>query len=121
MSDPTNQNELIEKMARRLACSRCGWRYRPNDFTILDEREGASVMQVTCRHCRKQSVVVALVHRRRVKPVYSELDPDEWERFKPYPAVGADDVIAMHRVMSAYDGDFTDVLEDPLPPEDDEY
>src|SRR5918911_257868 len=100
------QDELIEKIARRLKCSTCNRRYRPPDFALLDQKENVAVMRITCRHCSKQSVVLAIVQRRRVRSLYSELDPEEWIWYSQMPPVSADDVIDFHRRMQAYDGDF---------------
>ncbi len=115
MQEPLNKNEIIEKIARRLKCSNCGRRYQPYDFDVLEERDNLAVMKITCRECRKQSVVLAVVERRKVRPVYSELEPGEWLRFHDQGPLSPDDVINMHREMGQYDGDFGDVLEEPLP------
>jgi hypothetical protein len=118
MAEHLNKNEIIEKIARRLKCSTCGRRYRPYDFQVMEERENLAVMRLTCRDCRKQSVVLAVVQRRQVRSIWSELEPDEWQRYRDLPPLTRDEVINFHRIMQAYDGDFTDVLEDPLPPEE---
>ncbi len=118
MQEPLNKNEIIEKIARQVKCTACGRRHRPNDFDVLEETETMAVMRITCRECRKESIIMAVVQRRRVRPVYTELDPEEWERFRDAPPLTPDDVINIHRAMKEYVGDLTDVLEDPLPPED---
>ncbi len=117
MQDSLNKDEIIEKIARRLRCSACGRRYKPYDFTVMQEREDVAVMKIVCRECHKQSVVFAVIQHRRVRPVYSELEPDEWERFRDQQPLTCDDIINFHRAMLEYDGDFGDILEDPLPPE----
>ncbi len=118
MQEPLNKNEIIDKIARRLQCTTCGRRYKAYDFSMIEERENLAVMRLICRECHKQSVVLAVVQHRKVRPVLSELEPDEWQRVHALPRLASDDVIRMHREMDAYQGDFTDVLEDPLPPED---
>ncbi|MGB8647604.1 MAG: hypothetical protein WCF84_20385 [Anaerolineae bacterium] len=115
MQEPLNKNEIIDKIARRIQCTACGRRYKAYDFAVVEERANLAVMRLTCRECHKQSIVLAVVQRRQVRPVFSELDPDEWQHFRRLPPLASDDVIRMHREMQAYDGDFTDVLEDPLP------
>ncbi len=117
MQEPLNKNEIIEKIARRLKCSNCGRHYKPYDFQVMEERDNLAVMKIICHDCRKQSVVLAIVQRRKVRPVYSELEPDEWQRFRVLRPLTRDDVINMHRALQQYDGDLGDVLEDPLPPE----
>jgi hypothetical protein len=117
MQETPNKNEMIEKIARRIKCTTCGRRYRPYDFTVLEDRGHLAVMRIVCRECHKQSVVVALVQRHKVRSVFTELEPQEWQRFRSTQPLSRDDVITMHRQMTEYDGDFTDVLEDFLPPE----
>ena len=117
MHDTPDKDEIIEKIAKRLSCSSCGRRYRPFDFHILEERENLAVMKIRCPECRKQSIVLAIVQRKKVHPVFSELEPDEWQRSRVLPPVDRDDVVNIHREMQRYAGDLSDVLEDPLPPE----
>ncbi len=117
MQDSLNKNEIIEKISRRIKCATCGRRYKPYDFSIIDERETLTVIKIVCRQCHKQSVVLAQVQHRKVRSVYSELEPEDWRRLHALPPLTVDDVIVMHRRMQDYDGDFGDVLEDPLPPE----
>ena len=117
MQDSLNKNEIIEKIARRIKCTTCGRRYKSYDFSVLEERDNLAVIKMVCRECHKQSIIFAVVQHRKVRPVYSELEPTEWQRFRSFPRLSADDVITMHRQMQAYDGDFGDVLEDALPPE----
>ncbi len=118
MQEPLNKNEIIEKISRRLKCVRCGRRYRPYDFQLMEERENFAVLRIVCRDCHKQSLVLALVQHRKLRSVVSELEPDEWQRFRKCKPLTRDEVVSFHRMMQAYDGDFTDVLEDPLPREE---
>ncbi|MEO0108148.1 MAG: hypothetical protein ABIK62_03125 [candidate division WOR-3 bacterium] len=60
---------------------------------------------------------MAAVAPSAAAPVYSDLTPDEWERFKDRPPISIDDVIAFHQFISAYTGDFSEILEEPLPDE----
>lgn len=118
MPEPLDKNDIIEKIARRLRCSSCGRRYRPGDFHVIEERGTVAVMKIVCPECRKQSIVFAVVQRKRVHPVFTELEPDEWSRFRRFAPVDRDDVVDFHRQIQNYAGDFSDVLEDPLPPGD---
>jgi hypothetical protein len=113
----SEKNELIEKIAARLRCSSCGRRYRPYDFEILEEREKLSVLRVVCRECHKHSLVLAVIRRQTVQPVFSELEPAEWLEFSNASPISPDAVIEMHRQLQVYEGDFSDVLEDKLPPD----
>lgn len=117
MPEPLDKDEIIDKIARRLKCSSCGRRYRPLDFHFVEERGNTAVMKIVCPECQKQSIVFAIVQRKRVHPVYTELDPEEWSRFRLLLPVDRDDVVNIHRQMQLYSGDLSDVLEDPLPPE----
>lgn len=116
MQDLPNKNDLIARIAKKLKCSACGRTYRLCDFHLLEERDAVSVMRLVCCGCRKQSLVLAVVRRRQIHSFFSELAPDEWMYFSRAQPLDVDDVIAIHRQMQVYDGDFSEVLEDPLPP-----
>ena len=117
MASRAPRHELIERLAQRLKCAVCGRRFRPADFEWVEERDPLTVLAVSCRECRRVRIVLVLVQRRGPRPGYTELEPDEWQRFSRLAPLTGDDVIAMHDALQTYAGDFSDVLEDPLPPE----
>lgn len=64
--------------------------------------------------CNAQRVIVAVWGKNTVRTFHSDLDAEEWVHYRNAPPIDYDDVIRVARLMSAYDGDLTDVLEDPL-------
>jgi hypothetical protein len=88
-----------------------------SDIHILGRRDQVWAMRVHCRECKAKSLLLAVVNDNGTQPVYTDLAPEEWERFKDAPAISIDDVITAHEFLGLYDGDFTDILEDPLPDE----
>ena len=63
------------------------------------------------------ALLFAVLTERAAQTVYSDLTPDEWTRFKDHPPISMDDVIAFHEYICAYAGDFSEILDEPLPPE----
>jgi hypothetical protein len=119
MGENVSAQALIRQIAAHVKCSVCGHHFGTTDIQILGHREQVWAMRVNCRECRTQALLLAVVDGKSTRPVYTDLTPEEWERFKDGPAVSADDVISMHQYMQSYEGDLTDVLEDPLPKEGD--
>ncbi len=114
MSESGKLPDITALMARRLRCSGCMRRFRTQDFGILESSTRYGVFRLRCPMCNAQRVVVAVWTRNSVRTYLSDLDAQEWMHYRNAPAVSTDDVIRMARVMSAYDSDFSDVLEDPL-------
>lgn len=88
-----------------------------SDIHLLGKREQAWAFSVRCRECRNDALMLALVESGKTQPIYTDLTPSEWDRFKDKPRINEDDVIAIHRHIQAYDGDFSELLDEPLPPE----
>jgi hypothetical protein len=108
---------LIRQIVEHVTCAVCGHHYGKSDVQILGRREQVWAMKVQCRECRTKSLLLAVVNDAGTRPVYTDLAPDEWERFRESPPVSVDDVIRAHEYLQGYEGDFTDILEDPLPEE----
>jgi hypothetical protein len=64
--------------------------------------------------CSAQRVVIAVWTKAAVRTYTSDLDAEEWMHYRNAAPINTDDVLRMVRVMSAYEGDLSDVLEDPL-------
>ena len=108
---------LIRQIVEHVTCAVCGHHYGKSDVQILGRREQVWAMKVQCRECRTKSLLLAVVNDTGTRPVYTDLVPDEWERFRESPPVSVDDVVRAHEYLQGYEGDFTDILEDPLPEE----
>ena len=64
--------------------------------------------------CSAQRVIVAVWGKNSVRTFQSDLDAEEWMHYRNASPIDYDDVIRVARLMSEYEGDLTDVLEDPL-------
>jgi hypothetical protein len=115
MSEHVSEQALVRQIAARVKCAVCGHRFALSDIQVLGNRAQVWAMRVSCRECRTQALLLAVVNGKSARPVYTDLAPDEWDRFKDRPPVSVDDVIRMHQYMQTYHGDLTEILEDPLP------
>lgn len=115
MSEHVSERALVRQIAAHVKCAVCGHHFALSDIQVLGNRNQVWAMRVNCRECRTQALLLAVVNGKSARPVYTDLAPDEWNRFKDRPPVSVDDVILMHQHMQAYDGDLSEILEDPLP------
>ena len=109
--------EMIRQIVAHTPCAVCGSRFSVSDIRVIGRRENIWAMRVNCRECGTQALLLAVINETAAQSLYTDLAPDEWERFKNRPPISTDDVIAFHQYMRAYDGDFSEILEDPLPDE----
>lgn len=72
------------------------------------------VFRLRCPMCMSHRLVIAVWHRNVVRTYATDLDTEEWMHYRNALPVSIDDVIRITREMMQYEGDFTDVLEDPL-------
>lgn len=116
-----NQNAISQALMRQIVahvpCAVCGHHFKMNDIQIVGRREHVWALRIRCRMCHTQALVLAAINEGTAQTIYTDLDPDEWERFKDAPPISTDDVIAIHQYMDSYDGDFSEILEEPLPKE----
>jgi hypothetical protein len=113
-----NQNAITQAMIRQIVaharCAVCGHHFSKSDIQIIGRRENAWAMSVTCRECRTKALMLAVMANGVTQPIYTDLDPVEWERFKARPPISENDVINFYAWLSAYEGDFSEVLDEPL-------
>jgi|OpeIllAssembly_1097287.scaffolds.fasta_scaffold107975_1 hypothetical protein len=110
-------NAMIRQIVARIRCATCGHRYSTSDVQVLGKRERAWAISLKCRECHTQALVLAVIDNGATHPIHTDLSPSEWERFAPSPAISVDDVIEFHAWMSLYDGDMSEIMDEPLPPE----
>lgn len=89
-------------------------RFRPQDFSTLESVARFGVFRLRCPMCNAQRVIIAVWGKSSVRTYNSDLDASEWVHYRNMPPIDFDDVIRVARVMAAYEGDLTDVLEDPI-------
>lgn len=116
-----NQNAVTQAMIRQVVahtrCAICGHRFGMSDVRVIGRRENAWAMSVNCRACRTQALLLAVMGEGAAKPLCTDLLPDEWERFKTRPPISVDDVVEFYCYMDAYDGDLSEIMDEPLPEE----
>ena len=106
---------LIRQIAARVTCAVCAHHFGANDIELIGRRENVWAMRVRCRECQTRALLFAVVNQGKAQAVYTDLTPEDWERFRDSPPVSSDDVISVHEFIQSYAGDFTDILEEPLP------
>jgi hypothetical protein len=117
MNDRAIPQAMIRQIVERIRCTACKHHFRANDIQIVGRRGNAWAMKVKCPMCGAQALLFAVLTERAAEAIYSDLTPEEWKRFEHELPISIEDVIAFHKFMSSYAGDFSDILEDPLPPE----
>jgi hypothetical protein len=114
--DATSQ-ALIRQISARVTCNTCGHHFGARDIEPIGKRDNVWAMRVHCRECHTKALLLAVVNQGTARPIITDLLPEDWERFKESPTITLNDVIAIHEFVQNYDGDFTDILEEPLPKE----
>jgi len=113
-----NQNAITQAMIRQIVahakCSVCGHHFTKNDVQVIGRRENAWAMSVTCRECRTKGLMLAVITNGTTQPYHTDLEPSEWARIKERPPISADDVVKVYEYLDAYDGDFSEILDEPL-------
>jgi hypothetical protein len=117
MNSNANTQAIVRQIVARVRCAVCKHHFGASDVQMLGKRETAWAFQVRCRECRTEALMLVLVTSRGAQPIYTDLAPSEWKRFQASPPISDDDVIEVHRYIQAYTGDFSELLDEPLPPE----
>lgn len=117
MKNDVTAQALIRQIAAHVTCAVCNHHLRANDIELIGKRENVWAMRVHCRECQTKALLLAVVSHGTARPFDTDLVPEDWERFESSPPISADDVIAVHEFIQSYDGDFSDILEEPLPEE----
>jgi hypothetical protein len=117
MNENVNVQALIRQIVARVRCAVCGHHFVSTDIQVLGHREHVWAMQANCRECRTRALLLAVIDGKSTHPIYTDLEPDEWVRFKDLPPVSLDEFIDFHQAMQAYDGDFSEIMDEPLPKE----
>ncbi len=89
-------------------------RFRAQDISPLETNTRSGVFRLRCPMCRSERLVIAVWRRNAIRTYATELDAQEWVYYRQAPPIQSDDVIRVHAMLLEYDGDLSDVLEDPL-------
>ena len=113
-----NQNALTQAMIRQIVanarCGVCGHHFNKSDVHVIGRRDNVWAMGVTCRECQSKGLMLAVLAGGTTHQVYTDLEPHEWKRFQSRPPISFDDVIGFYQHMDAYDGDFSEIMDEPL-------
>ena len=113
----TSTQAVIRQIVAHVTCAVCGHHFGTSDIQVVGRRDQVWAMRVRCRECRSEALLLAVVNETGTRSTYTDLTPDEWARFEQGIPVSVDDVIAMHQFLEKYDGDLSEILDEPLPEE----
>ncbi len=113
----TSTQAIIRQIVAHVTCAVCGQHFAMSDIHVVGRREQVWAMRVRCRECRTEALLLAVVNEAGTQSIYTDLMPAEWERFKNAVPVTADDVISVHEFLAAYEGDLSELMDEPLPQE----
>ena len=105
---------VIRQIVARARCAVCGHSFSMSDIRVIGRRDNAWAMSVKCRECRTQALMLAVMSDGSTRPVYTDLTPNEWERFKTRPPISTNDVIDFYSYLDSYNGDLSEILDEPL-------
>jgi hypothetical protein len=89
-------------------------RFRTQDIATVESDARMGVFALRCPMCQSHRLVVAVRRRGGLATYSTDLDREEWTYYRHAPPISTDDVILIARHMQTYEGDLSDVLEDPL-------
>jgi hypothetical protein len=94
-------------------CAGCGRAFEMGSIRVLAEREGLFFVDLGCTRCGSQAVAIVTIQEEDAAATgFGDLTPlaDDAPVTPGSPAVTADDVIDMHHLLAAYDGDIHGLL-----------
>ncbi len=102
-------------------CPSCGRRYRGARIQLLAERDGLYFVDLDCSRCGSHTVAIVTVDRDEAElsildasdiELAVDLEPEHLGEALPsgVAPVTGDDVLDMHELLSAYDGDIRGLL-----------
>ncbi len=113
----TSTQAVIRQIVAHVMCAVCGKHFGTSDIQVVGRRDQVWAMRVRCRECHSEALLLAVVNETGTRSTYTDLAPDEWMRFEQGPVVSVDDVISMHQFLERYEGDLSEILDEPLPEE----
>ncbi|MBI4673014.1 MAG: hypothetical protein HY741_15275 [Chloroflexi bacterium] len=114
MSETSKLPDITALMARRLRCPVCMRRFRTQDISVIESAPRRGVFCLRCPMCASQRLVIGVWNKNAMRTYVTDLDQEEWTYYRHAPPIHSDDVLRMVRMLRTYDGDFSDVLEDPI-------
>jgi hypothetical protein len=96
-------------------CAACGQPYETGRIRLLAERDGLYFVDLACAGCASRAVAIVTVEMDEDDMPQADagdlvpVGPDALQGSSG-PPVDADDVLDMHRLLSTFEGDATDLL-----------
>lgn len=111
-------NKIIQWLAYILSCPVCGHRYTPDQTRIIDTGEekplsGRSLLVHTdCDKCKSSVVFSIAIDGPEIFSIgmVTDLTSQDTSKFKNAKPITADEVLATHEFLRAFDGDFKTAL-----------
>ena len=84
-------------------CPVCHSRYNPIEAKILEEKAGAHLIHIRCRHCQVAILALVLVNNLGVSSLglVTDLTSEEVLKFRSFSPLTCDDVIATHQILAS--------------------
>ncbi|HEY6042814.1 MAG TPA: hypothetical protein VIX58_11845 [Anaerolineae bacterium] len=111
---PTLDELIVQKIAGRFACNQCGRKYRARNITTVDKWDASRLLRLACAWCGAEEVLSVVLQGNQARAVLLDLVASEWTYFRRQRAISVNDVVNMARAMRDYDGDFSEILEEPI-------
>ena len=95
-----NQNVKIVSF-----CPMCGTKFNINNAVVVDEREDAQMVHISCNKCNSSIIAVITFNQMGINSIgiISDLSRPEVEKFQQSVPVCSDDVIEFHKVLKKKD------------------
>jgi hypothetical protein len=103
--DEEDKRRLVVKLVTRLRCVECGRLYDVEDFALVHRWQDLWVLSTRCRHCDELCHVVVYMRLDAEPEPLIDLTPEEILAVDGLPPITADDVLDVHNLLEAFEGD----------------
>lgn len=103
--DEEDKRRLVVKLVTRLRCVECGRLYDVEDFALVHRWQDLWVLSTRCRHCDELCHVVVYMRLDAEPEPLIDLTPEEILAVGGLPPITADDVLDVHNLLEAFEGD----------------
>ena len=102
---------FIKHLIANVKCAVCHHQYEPDDIQVIEHHDDLWVLGIICSECRTQGLIFAVVREVPAdsEPVF-ESDDEVRADYEVMPVIDTDEVLDMHCLLRAFDGDIFDLL-----------
>ncbi len=100
------EGEFIRRLITTIKCGVCGQPYGAMNVRILGQRDDLWFLGVFCSACGSQGLVAAVIREGELPQLITDFSERERAKFRDLEAVGADDLLDIHKFLGDFDGDF---------------